>query len=138
MLLSFWLRLAKMFQRKEALFLLVMCAVGQRRATLTCYAADVHSIEETPFLCSARSKFLARQTSSHPSHPLGRVSIYRQLTRSRHFAATRVLLKGVARVPARGDSRSPPRVSFLPTTPWSLADSSTWLTASQALPPIQP
>jgi hypothetical protein len=80
MLLSFWLRLKKKFQRKEALFFLeIMCAVGQCRATLTCKAADVHSIVETPFLCSARSKFLARQTSSHPSHPLGRVSIDRQL-----------------------------------------------------------
>ena len=73
-----------MFQHKEALFLQVV---------LTCNAADVHSIVETPFLCSARSKFLARQTSSHPSHPLGRVLIDRQLTRSRHFAATQVLLR---------------------------------------------
>ena len=80
MLLSFWLRLKKKFQRKEALFFLeIVCAVGHCRATLTCNAADVHSIEETPFLCSARSKFLARQTSSQPSHPLGRVSIDRQL-----------------------------------------------------------
>ena len=76
MLLSFWLRLRKKFQRKEALFFLeIVCAVGQCRATHTCNAADVHSKEETPFLCSVHLKFpflklpvlLALSSTSHTS-----------------------------------------------------------------------